>query len=452
MSQLSALSPLTRSKSFTGSRSSRDNRRDRRTHRKVDNKLIPQVKELVREDVYLMDNKHKRLTANLLANSLTTRLRKNLPDGDVDNDTIKRIRRDSLKDFVHLDNLHKQYTNEMNREASRLDKESSQLIKRQKQLQKHSEVQRRTQDKLESSIRSRSGLSSASLLPLIMNNENTIVEKQKETFPEFASVDKDDQSHVKVFKLNGIYQPTNKYSSRIEPLEISPREKLSTMENNIQESLKLADNDSPVDLSSKSRMSKKSLRVSWSRQSRYYPDGTSEVDSIRSPGPEERTDTRISQADTRSNTSRLDRTIRVKTPASRNFNSSRMSTRSDTFLLLNKKTNNVRRKIETIGLKWKIPPIAPVAHTVIQAIPLRQPVKAPAHNGLSHNLMPVTTAMNKEGTSTRKTCWHVQKVQSISTVQMYKAWLEKLDMLKNSEARDRTCTVNSRATVMTLPV
>ncbi|XP_045187291.2 uncharacterized protein LOC123545078 [Mercenaria mercenaria] len=447
MSEHFALPPISRNDSFIAPRSRRGSRRSSRRH-KEEPKLGPRVQEFVSEDVYLMDNKHRKINTNLLANSLTARLRKNLPDGVVENEAIQKIRRDSLKDFVHLDNLEKQYTNELNRESSRLDQESHQLLKRQKQMQKQSEVQKRKQDRLESSIRSRSGLSSASLFPLLRNNRASSFEQENDTFPEFASVDKDDQSHVKVFKLNGIYQPTNKYSSRIEPLQLSPRDK--DKENNIQESLKMADRGSPSDLPSKSRMSKKGLRVSWSRQSRYYPDGTSEVDNIRSPSvTETRADTRISHHDTRSDVNSPDRENANKTPTKRTFNS-RLSFRSDTFFLQNKQRSKGRRKIETIGLKWKIPP-GVEAHPIFEATPPRPALKAMT-NGLSHNLMPVTTAMAKEGMSTKKTCWQVQKVQSLSTVEMYKAWLEKLEMLKTNESRDRTRNIHSRATVMTQPV
>ncbi|XP_060589601.1 uncharacterized protein LOC132744830 [Ruditapes philippinarum] len=451
MSEHCALPPLSRNDSFIAPKSRRNSRRGSiRQKDNQDNTPVTRFKELVSEDVYLMDNKTRKINTNLLANSLTARLRRNLPDGTVENETIQKLRRDSLKDFVHLDNLEKQYASELSRESSRLDKESLQVLKRQKQMQRQSEVQKRKLDRLESSMRSRSGLSSASLFPLIMTNGTDSVEQETETFPQFASVDKDDQSHVKVFKLNGIYQPTNKYSSRIEPLDISPRDKPAIKENNIQESLKLADTGSPSDLSPKSRMSKKGLRVSWSRQSKYYPDGRSEVDNIRSPSvADTRADTRMSQYDVRSDANSPDREKANKTPTKRTFNS-RLSFRSDTFLLQSKLRPKGRRKIETIGLKWKIPPGVD-AHQIIEEAPPRPTVKAGTQR-LSHNLMPVTTALAKEGMSTKKTCWQVKKVQSLSTIEMYKAWLEKLEMLKNNESRDRTRNLHSRATVMTQPV
>lgn len=378
--------------------------------------------ELVSEDVYLMDNKSRRITSNLLANSLTARLRKNLPEGVIENDTIKKIRRDSLKDFVYLDNLQRQFTSEMQRENSRLDKESYQLLKRQKQLHKQSEIQRRKHDKLASSLRSRSDLSSASLPPLLFDEANQSLDQTKETFPEFAFVDKNDQSHVKVFKLKGVYQPMNKYSSRIEPFEISSKEKEDNKTPVDDAGSRLPDTVMPIDLGPKtSRSSKKGLRVSWSRQSKYYAD-VPRVDTAR-------TDAQASQTDNRSETA---------SPAScmkghprRMFNS-RLSMRSDTFLIQSSKTFKGRRKVETIGLQWKLPPRTP-SHPVPEMVPQPKLLKEP-NPGLSHNLMPVTTAMQKEGLSAKKVCWQVQKPQNLSQMESYRSWLQKLEMLKCRES------------------
>ncbi|KAL4238890.1 hypothetical protein ACF0H5_003597 [Mactra antiquata] len=435
-----ALPPLSRQNSLVGLKSRRRSFLKRGLSSE-NIKLGPIEPELVQEDIYLMDNRNRRATINLLANSLTARIKKNLPDGTVDNDAIRKMRRDSLKEFAQLDNLHRQYTSEMHREASRLDKETFQILKRQKQLHKQSEMQRRSQDRLESSMRSRSGMSSASLPPL-EDNSGANTADQRDEFPEFATVDKDDQSNVKVFKLNGIYQPTNKYKSRIEPLDIG-REKPTVKENNLQESLKMADKSSPVDLPPKSRMTKKNLRVSWSRQSRYYPDDASEIGSVMSQA---RTETRMSQVDMRSSNASPDRASNVHSKAPRrNFNS-RMSVRSDTFLL-QKQFGRGRQKIETIGLKWKILPGASQhPETEVPRLSVKQPE-------VSHNLMPVTTAMQKEGRNTKKVCWQVQKIQNLSSVEMYKAWVRKLEKLKTSAIDDRLNASPSRSnfTVMTQP-
>ncbi|XP_052766744.1 uncharacterized protein LOC128207702 [Mya arenaria] len=400
--------------------------------------------ELVCEDVYLMDNKAQRVRANLLANSLTARIRRNLPDGIIDNDTLQKIKRDSLKDFQHLENLERQFSSELSRESSRLDKETFQLLKRQKQLQKQSEVSRRKQDRLESSLRSRSGLSSASLLPALGETSRTM---EQGGYPEFATVDKDDQSHVKVFKLKGVFVPTNKYSSRIEPLDISIKEKPTTNKDSthIQDSLRMADITSPVDLPSKSRMSKKGLSVSWSRQSRYYPEDSRADDMSRANTQLSFADTTISVSPERELVYRSPAKEMTKTNQNRTFNS-RLSMRSDTFLIQNSKTLKGRRKVETIGLKWRIPPgqqqpTIPEAHS-----PTRVNVRL-QNSGLSHNLMPVTTAMEIAGRSQRQTCWRVQRPPAPSTSEMYKAWIEKLEKLKRCEQRD-LYGIPSRATVM----
>lgn len=381
--------------------------------------------ELVCEDVYLMDNQRKRITANLLANSLTARLRKNLPDGCIENETIKKIKRDSLKDFIHLDNLQRQFTSEMQRESSRLDKESYQLLKRQRQLQKQSEMQRRKNDKLSASLRSRSDLSSASLPPLLYDDRNQSVEPTKEVYPEFAGVDKDDQSYVKVFKIKGVYKPMNKYCSRIEPFEVSAKDKVNKKENvSDQESVRLAVNEVPLDLPPKSsRMSKKGLRVSWSRQSKYYNDIP--------PNDSARTDAQTTTYDLRPESVSPDQSVKA---AGRRMFHSRLSVRSDTFLLQNSKTLRGRRKVETIGLQWKLPPRLP-SHPVPDMDPTPQYAKSP-NPGLSHNLMPVTTAMEKEGLSTKKVCWQVQRPQCLSKMETYKTWLEKLELLKSRESVD----------------
>lgn len=382
-----------------------------------DQTVTHKTTELVCEDVYLMDTK-RRLPANLLANSLTARLRRNLPDGVIENETINKIRRDSLKDFIHLDNLQRQFNSEMQRENSRLDKESYQLIKRQKQLQKQSEIQRRKNDKIASSVRSRSDLSSASLLPILYDDGNQSV-ATKEEFPEFAYVDKNDQSHVKVFKLKGIYQPMNKYSSRIEPFEVTPKLKPEKKERaSTQEPVNLADSVIPLDTAPKSaRVSKKGLRVSWSRQSKYYSDAGGEETGVQPL-----------QCDIRSETMSPDR---LPVSPRRVFHS-RLSTRSDTFLIQASKTFKGRRKVETIGLKWKLPPRTP-SHPVPEMEPLQRPVKEP-NAGLSHNLMPVTTALEKEGMSTRKLCWSVKRPQCLSKMETYQSWLEKLELLKSRES------------------
>jgi len=419
------------------------------------------VTEFVREDVFLMDNKVRRIHTNLLGNSLTARIRRNLPDGVIDMATMDKIRRDSVNDFQRLDSLEKQFSSEFNRESSRLDKESFQMLKRQRHLQKQSELARRKTEKLESALRSRSGLSSASLLPALDDTQNGY-DVKPEGADKFSTVDKDDNSHVKVFKLHGVFMPTNKYSSRIEPLNLSLKDKTVVQKdaNNIQDSLEMADHN-PLDLPSKSRMSKKGLRVSWSRQSRYYPEDNQTNDLSR-------TGTQLSFADTRSVVSPVqDPGARYPTKEAgrqlpgRAFNS-RLSMRSDTFLLQCNKKLKAKRKVETIGLKWKVPPgsSAGSSSTIREesehhggSMTHSHGRPKPQNAGRSHNLMPVTTAMGIQGRSTSQVCWQVQRPPAPSTSELYQAWVAKLEMLKRCEARDlHGIPSRQNLSVMTQPV
>ena len=388
-----------------------------------DNKLTLKTTELVREDVYLMDSKSKRISANLLANSLTARLRKNLPEGVMDHEHIKKIRRDSLKDFVHLDNLQRQFNSEMQRENSRLDKETYHLLKRQKQLQKHSEMQRRKHDKLSSSLRSRSDLSSASLPPLLLDECNQSVDQTKEVFPEFAKVDKDDQSHVKVFKLKGVYQPMNKYHNRIEPFQVTSKDSVNKVEQtNGEHTARSVETMTAIDLGPRtSRTMRKGLRVSWSRQSKYYVEAP-RMDTAR-------TDGQTAYVDSRSENTSPDASI--KGQPRRMFNS-RLSMRSDSFLIQSSKTFKGRRKVETVGLQWKLPPKAPT-HPVPEMAPQVKPIREP-NQGRSRNLVPVTSALAKEGLSAKTVCWQVQKPQRLSQMENYTSWLGKLELLKCRES------------------
>ncbi|KAH3847965.1 uncharacterized protein LOC127873762 [Dreissena polymorpha] len=415
--------------------SRKSKRRKFRDRTQPEEELFEKTTVLVREDVFLMDNKVRRVQTNLLANSLTARLKKNLPEGVIENEAINKIRRDSFKDFQHLDNLERQYTSELHRESNRLDKETYQLLKRHKQLQKQSEMSRRKQDKLEASLRSRSGMSSVTLFPIAGESGGGESVVHRDTFPEFASVDKDDMSHVKVFKIKGVYMPTNKYSSRIEPLELSPRDKAALVKENtnIQDSLRMADNGTPVDLPSKSRMSKKGLRVSWSRQSRFYPEESLANESLLDEMS--RTVTQMSFADSRTTALTPDQTVKPMTKrpdgfSNRVFNS-RLSVRSDTFLIQNSKHFKGRRKIDTIGLTWKIPPA--MQHSPIPECPSPHRHARMSISGVSHNLMPVTTAMQQQGRSTKKVCWQVQKPPPLKSLQMYQSWIEKLEQLKRHD-------------------
>lgn len=433
-------------------KSSRSRRKKQRPGDR-ENKIVeqlsyPRIPELVREDVYLMDNKRRKVQANLLANSLTARIRQTIPaELNVKPNTMQKIRRDSLKDLLHLDNLNKQYTSEMNWEASRLEKESFKLIRRQNQLKRQSENQQKQFERLEAMSRSRSDLSSASLPRLVDSSASNLLESPErevhsDVFPEFADVDKDDASHVKVFKHGGIFRPQNKYSSTID-LEIAPKLKNS---NNLRDSLQMADNESPSDLPSKSRlsrMSKKGLRVSWSSNSQYF-NNTDEYNMADSP--------MYSQSDMRTPglNSRADsREDNVRTPST---TASFKSIKSDSYLLKKSFTKG-RSKVDTVGLKWRVEPnTRNLAHN-----PASPHGRVRQSSGrLSRNLNPVTTALDREGTSPEKLRWHVKEVHSKSTMEMYQAWLQKVEMLRGNHdtlpAHINALPNRANLSVMTQPV
>lgn len=370
------------------------------------------VKELVEVDIYLMENKVQRINTNLLANSLRARLRQCIPENvNVGQSAMNKLRRESLKNLVYLDNLNKQYTNEMNLESNRLDKESNQLIKRHNHMKKRSEHQRKKQEKLESQMRTASGFSSVSLLPRLVDsaasNLETPVQDSRNDLSAFDFVDKDDSSFVKVFKYKGIFRPQNKYGSRND-FNLLPAPKQGGTTSQV---LKIVDSDSPIDLPHKSK-SRKGLSVTWSSQSQYY--GNEGINDIDSKSP--------SRCDTRTETlpSSMSRTEYNDTPDTL---VSKTSVRSDSVMWRKPKYTKGKSKIDSIGLKWQ----------VRQEAKLEKREKRPK-NKIVHvrNLVPVTTGLDREGRSPTRMKWHVHQMRSPSAMEMYMEWIEKLDDIKRA--------------------
>jgi len=79
---------------------------------------------------------------------------------------MNKIRRESLKDLVQLNNLNKQINNEMQIESTRIDSQSQQLMRRQEQMKKQSEYLRKNQEKITSQIRGKSGNTSSKVSSL----------------------------------------------------------------------------------------------------------------------------------------------------------------------------------------------------------------------------------------------------------------------------------------------
>ena len=377
-----------------------------------DESISEPLKELVEEDVFLMDSRLQRMTPNLLANSLAARLRQSIPENvNVGQSAMNKLRRDSLKELVYLENLNRQYTNEMNWESHRLDKESYQLLKRHSQMKKHSEHQKKNQEKLESQMRARSGFSSVSLLPRLVDSgastiESPLRQKTKENFAEYDFVDKEDNSFVKVFKFKGVFQLQNKYGSRNElPKSTKPGD-------NSQE-LTAVESDSPIDLPFKSK-SRKGLSVTWS-QSQYYSntEGHSDIDS-KSPS---RTDTRTETSMSREELGRTPVPLRP-----------RPSIKNESVMWRKPNFSKGKSKVETIGVKWQIPAEEKQSKSERRSRQNRPP---PLH-GVSRNLVPVTQALDREGMSPTRLKWAVRPMRSPSTEIMYKSWVEKLEELKRT--------------------
>ena len=369
------------------------------------------VKEFVREDVYLMENKAQRINTNLLANSLRARVRHSVPDNiNVGQGAMNRFRRESVKNFAYLDNLNKQYTGEMNWESDRLDKESNQLVKRHHHMRKQSEQQKKNQEKLESQLRTRSGFSSVSLLPRLVDSsasgtvETPDQDKDKPDFSDVDFVDKEDSSFVKVFKYKGIFQRQNKYGNRND-LDLLKQAGAPNHDAN-------DGSDSPVDLPYKSK-SRKGLSVTWSSQSQYYGnEGNSDIDSKSPSRCDTRTETLVSSM-SRELTDTPDTTISMR------------SVKSDSFMWRKPKYSKGKSNIDTIGLKWKVP--------AERKLDRRE--KQPRNRVLHvRNLNPVTQALDREGTSPTRMKWQVHQVRSPSAMDMYLEWIEKLDNAKRSQS------------------
>lgn len=389
------------------------------------------VQEFVREDVYLINRKSK-IDKNLLANSLTAKLKQNIPvDIAVNGDLMNKIRRESLKDLVQLNNLNKQINNEMQIESTRIDSQSQQLMRRQEQMKKQSEYLRKNQEKITSQIRGKSGNTSSkvSSLPSLKmspsvylgtaldveshdsysrassrdSGKNLRGREMKSNFHMFpVEYENEDSTFVKHFKHMGLFQPHNKYHSMNEkqyPEKSILRKSYAMPEYEIL-TLSMKDYDMNSEdgssVSSKQdqkQQKKKGLRVTWTGVDREANGKSANTCHTQSQ----------SQSPTES--------LSVK------------SFKSDSVVPSSNSSKAGKSNIESIGIKWKLPP---------QGIRVTSHSANPRSRKISHNLMPCASAMNKYGTSVTKQKWAVPSMTSnTSTYDLYKNWLEKLERLKN---------------------
>lgn len=397
---------------------------------KTENKI---TKERVCEDVYLVDKSNNVTERNLLSNSITAKIKQGIPsDIAIRTNIMNKLRRENLKDHLHLSNLNRQYAAELQMETNRLDQEGSKVLKRQEQVRKQSEWQRKSQDKIRSQIRRTSiKVENGQPLPHIKQSsiQSTVItksgggdsnighsvvyhhapdmvlkERSKSMINDFprVPVDKDDPTYVKMFKNNGIFQPQNKYPNKSR--SGSGILKTSSLPEYQILTLSLNDNDSTTG-SEKSSKRKKGLRVTWSGVDREHNITSRHEDEMSSP-----TDSQKS----------IDGASSPTAPSLK----SASSMQSDTYIFQKVSPRTGRSKIESIGIQWKLPASQKPKEKT-------EPRSRSAHAGkLSHNLIPCATAMNKEGTSINKTKWFVPNVHSLTTYEMYKAWLEKLEKLK----------------------
>ncbi|XP_061174583.1 uncharacterized protein LOC133183665 [Saccostrea echinata] len=384
----------------------------------------------VREDVYLVHN--NVVDKNLLKSSISTKLRQSIP-GELCNRTevVNKLRRENLKEYLRLSSLNKKFSSEMQMEKNRISNEGHQLIKRQEQMRRNSDLVRRNQEKMKMVFENRKTPSST--LPQISHRSTTPVAKRvivdhtngetafvkrndrPATYPR-VPIDKDDPTFIKVFKHNGVFLPQNRYPDKhsiAKPensilkrgqMPITPDYEDLTLSMN---DLDLDSNQSSPALSPKEFSKQKSARrVTWSGVDREKTEKSApksavfvrKTPELFSPVQDKRSDMN-------------------STPCSQK------SFKSDSALFKHQSYRKGRSKIETIGIQWKLPPGSKVESS-----------RSRSAGHLSKNLNPCSAALDSEGISITKTKWHVPRMQSLESYELYKIWLEKLENLKTGKA------------------
>lgn len=384
----------------------------------------------VREDVYLVHN--NVVDKNLLRNSISTKLRQGIP-GELCNrtDVVNKLRRENLKEYLRLSSLNKKYSSEMQMEKNRISNEGQFLIKRQEQMRRNSDQVRKNQEKMKLAYDNRKN--STSTLPQISHRSNTPIAKRviidhtngettyvrrtdrPATYPR-VPVDKDDITYVKVFKHNGIFLPQNKYPDKhsIAKPENSILKKGQPLTPDYED-LTLSMNDldldsnrtSPVASPKELPKQKSARRVTWSGVDREKTEKTAPKSAVF----ERKTPDTVSPI-------QGGRSDMNSTPCSQK------SFKSDSVLFKQPSYRKGRSRIETIGIQWKLPPGSRVDNSNSRS-------RSAGH--LSKALNPCSTALEKEGISIEKTKWHVPRIQSLESYDLYKIWLEKLEKLKTGE-------------------
>ena len=298
-------------------------------------------------------------------------------------------------------------------------------------------------------------------------------------------VDTSDKSHVKVFKCNGIFQPQNKYSTRrVNPVNTTIQKfrpgsmeyQVLTLPDNIQTMYQLNDQVRGQGLSQTSagssqtsshrpsRLRKtpqrkhKPLRVTWSGVDKTRKidgddlfgnrdlDFNDEEDSILSRG----TSAVQSRSDLQSRTDLLPSRSDILQSRSETLRSVH-SAKSDPELL---RRQYNRKKIQDIGLQWKLPP--PSKPTVSHDPPPQPQRLANSANILcrSKNLTPVAKGLQKTGHSVERLRWDVSRGPQPSKLEVNREWQQKFEKIKGAPVfkprsntrHDFTSTMHKHAT------
>ncbi|XP_046352218.2 uncharacterized protein LOC124132374 [Haliotis rufescens] len=300
---------------------------------------------------------------NLLGNSLSAKLRKNFPGESSVRKPLQQ--KNSRGNVFHLTQT-----------KDGMDHDVYEKIRRQQQVKKHAEWSRRKQEKLQSRLMSWA-VDAERFLPKSSQGERKETENQvpavvggKIKFDDFprgrgSSVisysSSFDEDSVRMMKKDGVFRPVNKYgSSRLlrgaDDLPFS-----NTIIDYETVTLPLKDKTREQNDAEHFR-GKKCLSVSWSAQS-FHNDPSDEKKSERDS----------------------------KSGSVKSFMSEPIAWKRPTF-------SSGRSKVESVGVMWKLPPQKRIPSTT----PPPKQVKA------SRDLTPVTSGLDREGTSTAKTRWRVK--------------------------------------------
>lgn len=333
-----------------------------------------------------MDRTVGPLDKNLLTNSWSIKLRHTVPvDYLSKTKVMNKLRRESVKNFLQLTNSNRQFSSHM--QSNRLDKEGVQLVKR-RQSDSQNRITQRQKNNFNSSLRW-PDQDVDIMLPKISHTEPSLVADKVD---RIGKIDKDDTTFVKVYKKGGIFKPQSLYLGKQGYPRSPPPSRQSSQNFDL---ISYDCSDDKIERNETTVRKKKGLRVTWSSL------GNNESrQGIRAD-------------DTCSTIS--GRTDDVSTP------STIKSSQSESFIFRKPQYRTKRSKVESIGIRWNIPQEKKMK---------RMTTTLPGQ--LSKNTVPMTLGLEREGTSVKKLKWQIQRSNTnLTSTDVYKAWLAKLELLKN---------------------